>query len=318
MRGAKVVCVMAIALAMACEKDNTATTTTTATSGSASALVMPSASAAASADPAIAAQNAADEEQAADELRTHHRHHHHGGVAMFIHMAIDTLGVDAAKKAQLDKIQSDLFTAMAPARDAHKALISTLADGVAAGKIDTAKVDAAVAKVQTASAGVHAATIDALNALHAALLPVERQALMDKVQAHADVWKKVNTEEAQDSKEKGSHLAKLTQTLSLTADQVDKIDRAQDQRAAEARLIGHRRAPQGARDGLRRRYLRRQDAHHGERGQRRDREARHRAHGPLLRDGHAAAHARPAHQARRSPPSTPERQAPEFIHQVRP
>jgi Spy/CpxP family protein refolding chaperone len=145
---------------------------------------------------------------------------------MFVHMAIDTLGVAPEKKAQLDKIQSDLFTAMAPARDANRAVIQALADGVAAGKIDTAKVDAAVAKENAAAGQVHGATIDALNALHKALSPEERMALMDKVQAHAAVWKKVNVDEDPTSKAEGTHLAKLTESLSLTPDEVDKISTA--------------------------------------------------------------------------------------------
>jgi Spy/CpxP family protein refolding chaperone len=153
----------------------------------------------------------------------HHRHHHHGGVAMFVHMAIDTLGVPPEKKAQLEKIQSDLRTAMAPAHDANSALLTTLADGVAAGTFDKAKVDAAVSKVQTTAMQVHPAAVDALNALHAALSPAERAALADKVEAHAAIWKQVNVDEQPDSKEKGTHLAHMTESLSLTPDQVDKI-----------------------------------------------------------------------------------------------
>jgi len=226
MRAVTCLGVLAIVLASAC-KDENATTTTTSASASASAMASASTAASASAAPAVdPAEEQAEADQAADELRTHHRHHHHGGVAMFIHMAIDTLGVAPEKKTQLDKIQSDLFTAMAPARDANRAVIQTLVDGVTAGKIDTAKVDAAVAKENAAAAQVHQATIDALNALHKALTPEERLALMDKVQAHAAVWKKVNADEDQASKDKGSHLAKLTETLSLTPDQVDKITTA--------------------------------------------------------------------------------------------
>ncbi len=224
MRGAKWLGLVAVVVATACDKENATTTTSAATSASASAT--PQASAVASADPAAAAATAADEEQAANELRTHHRHHHHGGVAMFIHMAIDTLGVPPEKKAQLDKIQSDLFAAMAPARDASRNVLSTLADGISAGTIDKAKVDAAVAKEQTAAAQVHAASADALNALHTALSPEERLALIDKVKAHAAVWKKVNTEEDVASKEKGTHLARLIDMLALTPDQADKISAA--------------------------------------------------------------------------------------------
>lgn len=222
--------VMAPLLIAACDKDKD--NAATAASASASAVTITSSSAAASAAPQEDhAAAAADEEQAADELRTHHRHHHHGGLAMFIHMAIDTLGVAPEKKAQLEKIQGDLFVAMAPARDASRALLQTLADGVAAGNIDKAKVDAAVAKENAAAAQVHTATADALNALHAALSPAERQALVDKVQAHTAVWKKVNADEDPSSKDKGGHLAKLTESLSLTPDEADKISAALKQNA---------------------------------------------------------------------------------------
>lgn len=114
---------------------------------------------------------------------------------------------------------------MAPARDAEHDLMSTLADGIAAGTIDTAKVDAALAKVATASAGVHAASLDALTQLHDALSPVERAALVDKVKAHWEVWQKVNSEHPA-SHEKGTRLARLTKKLDLTPDQLDKITQA--------------------------------------------------------------------------------------------
>ena len=45
------------------------------------------------------------------------------------------------------------------------------------------------------------------------------------MKAHWEVWQKVNTEEP-GSHEKGTHLAKLTERLSLTPDQVDKITKA--------------------------------------------------------------------------------------------
>lgn len=201
----------------------TATASATPPAGSA-AVGTPSASAA----PAASAMaGSTPEDQAIDEeLRDYHRHHHHGGVTMFISMAIDTLGLDPAKKAQVEKIQSDLHAKMAPARDAEHDLLSTIADGVAAGKIDTAKVDAGVAKVATASAGIHNATADALTQLHDTLSPAERQALVDKVKAHWEVWHKVNADEKANSKDKEGRIARLTERLSLTPDQVDKITTA--------------------------------------------------------------------------------------------
>jgi Spy/CpxP family protein refolding chaperone len=157
-----------------------------------------------------------------EALRNYHRHHH-GGVTMFITMAIDTLGLDEAKKASVEKIQSDLRAKFAPTHDAEHDLLSAIADGVASGKIDSAKVDAAVEKVAAASSGIHAATSDALTQLHDALVPAERAALVDKVRAHWEVWRKVNVDEKAGSKEKGARLAKLAEFLGLTSDQVDKI-----------------------------------------------------------------------------------------------
>ena len=190
-----------------------------------SAAATPSASAVGSAAAADSG-SAVEDEAVNEELRDYHRHHHHGGVTMFISMAIDTLGLDPAKKVQIEKIQNDLHTKMAPARDAEHDLLSTIADGVAMGKIDTVKVDAAVGKVATASAGIHMATTDALTQLHDALAPVERAALVDKVKAHWEVWHKVNADEKAGSKEKGTHLANLTALLNLTPDQVDTIIKA--------------------------------------------------------------------------------------------
>jgi len=160
-----------------------------------------------------------------EELRNYHRHHH-GGVTMFISMAIDTLGLDEAKKAAVAKIQSDLRAKMAPTHDAEHDLLSVIADGIASGKIDTSKVDAAVEKVAVASSGIHATTSDALTQLHDTLAPAERAALVDKVRAHWEVWRKVNVDEKAGSKEKGTRLAKLSELLGLTADQVDKISAA--------------------------------------------------------------------------------------------
>ncbi len=160
-----------------------------------------------------------------ESLRNYHRHHH-GGLTSFVLMAIDTLGLDETKKAAVARIQADLRAKTAPVHDAEHDLLSTVADGIAAGKIDTAKVDAAVEKVAEAQAGDHAATSDALTQLHDALSPAERAALVDKVNAHWQVWHKVNVDEKSGSKDKGARLDKLTELLALTPDQVDKIDKA--------------------------------------------------------------------------------------------
>ena len=182
------------------------------------------------AQPAASAAPPADappaDDPAATELREHHRHHHRGGVVQFIAMSLDTLGVDDAKRPQLEKLQGDLHACMAAPGKLEKGLLLVFADGVAAGAIDATKVDAAIAQMSTAAEGAHACSADALNKLHALLSPTERAALVDKVQAHWEVWRQVNHEAEAGGREHGGRLAELAQELSLTPDQVDKISAA--------------------------------------------------------------------------------------------
>jgi Spy/CpxP family protein refolding chaperone len=170
-------------------------------------------------------QTPADHEATA-ALRAHHRHHHHGGLAMFVALSLDTLGADDAKRPEIEKLQADLRERMKPAREAERNLNKVLADGIAAGALDQAKLDAAVAKVASAAQAVHAATGDALNRLHALLSPEERALLVDKVKAHAEVWRHVNHEAEPGGREHGGRLAELTKDLSLTPEQVEKIGAA--------------------------------------------------------------------------------------------
>jgi Spy/CpxP family protein refolding chaperone len=115
---------------------------------------------------------------------------------------------------------------MTPARDLENGLLSTLADGVAAGTIDTAKVDAAIGQLDAAATTVHGCDADTLNQLHAVLSRAERMALVAKVQAHWDVWRQANSEAEAGGREKGSRLAELALELNLTSDQVEKMSAA--------------------------------------------------------------------------------------------
>jgi Spy/CpxP family protein refolding chaperone len=170
-------------------------------------------------------QPAADD-AASQEVRDHHRHHHHGGVTMFIAMSLDTLGLEPDKQAQVRQIQESLHAQMKPAREAERKVLSALAEGVAAGSVDTASLSTALDQVATSAARVHAASMNALNKLHAALSPAERAAVIEKVRAHWDVWRKVNADEDYGSRAQDTHLARLTQSLHLTPDQVERISAA--------------------------------------------------------------------------------------------
>jgi len=172
---------------------------------------------------ATAAAASAGDADATAGLMEHHRHHHHGGVTLFIAMSLDTLGVSPDQQAAVERLRTDLHARMEPARAAEQSLVATLADGVATGTIDAAKVDAALAQLTAAAAALHDASAEALNQLHDVLTPPQRAALVDKVEAHWAVWRLANAEEGERAKPEGGRLATLATDLGLTADQVDKI-----------------------------------------------------------------------------------------------
>ncbi|HSY21429.1 MAG TPA: hypothetical protein VK841_04905 [Polyangiaceae bacterium] len=165
-----------------------------------------------------------EDEETASEIVEHHRHHHRGGIVAFIAMSLDTIGANDDQRAAIEKIQTALRVKLEPARVADQKLATVLADGIAAGSIDKAKVDAAIAKLAETSKGVHAAIADSLNELHGVLDDAERAALVDKVEAHWQVWKDANEEGAKagEPREHG-RIEALARALALTPDQVDKV-----------------------------------------------------------------------------------------------
>jgi Spy/CpxP family protein refolding chaperone len=181
----------------------------------------------------------AGEDEEGDKLVEHHRHHH-GGVAMFLSMSLDSLGVSDEQRAGVEKIQEELSAKLEPAHAAQQSVLSLLADGVATGAVDRPRVDAAIATVDASSTATQAATDDALNQLHALLTPPERAALAQKMEAHWDVWQQANAEdELQGSAHEHGPLARLTRELSLTPDQAERIRaslRASAQEATATRL----------------------------------------------------------------------------------
>lgn len=196
---------------------------------------------AANAPPPATAGAAGDDDVLAG-LFEHHRYHHHGGALLFIAMSVDTLGVSPEQRATVDKISTDLRAALAPARTAEQNLEVQLADGLAAGTFDRAKIDTAVAQVAAAAATAHDGATTALNNLHAALTPPQRAALVDKVESHWAVWQKANTDAG--DKGDGDHLAALAKDLELTPEQVTKIraglgDSARNQRLDPQEMSAH-------------------------------------------------------------------------------
>ncbi|HSZ83390.1 MAG TPA: Spy/CpxP family protein refolding chaperone [Polyangia bacterium] len=171
--------------------------------------------------PATAATAEDDAESSA--LMEHHRYHH-GGVALFIAMSLDTLGVSPEQRGAIEKIQADLRVETQPVHEAERELLGTLADGLGDTGFDAAKVDGAVSRVSLAATGVHDAAAKTLNELHDILTPPQRVALVDKVEAHWAVWREENDGDASPlPRADRGHLAALTNELGLTPDQVAKI-----------------------------------------------------------------------------------------------
>lgn len=161
------------------------------------------------------------EDQAMVELMDHHAHHHRGGLLQFVAMSLDTLGVDEARTAQVDRLQAGLYACMAPAGEVQKKLHLQLADGIAAGAIDAAQVDATIKQLGTAAAERECGA-PMLDQLHAVLSPPERSELAEKVQAHWAVWQAAN-QEAQEAGQGGGRLARLAREVNLTPVQIDEI-----------------------------------------------------------------------------------------------
>jgi hypothetical protein len=170
------------------------------------------------ADMLVAPQEDPSEASAAEVMELHA--FHHGGVARLVSLSLDTLGVAGDRQKAIDGIQTDLDESTAPARDAESLLLLALADGVAAGKMDSRAVDADLARFTTAVAS-RGPTSDALTKLHALLTPVERIALVDKVVAHWELSEDANVGEGEGKKT--GRLATLTDEVGLGADQVAQI-----------------------------------------------------------------------------------------------
>jgi Spy/CpxP family protein refolding chaperone len=140
-------------------------------------------------------------------------------------MSLDVVGITPDQQTTIEQIRADLRTALQPSRAAEGAVLTALADGIAAGSIDTAKVDAAIAQLTSAAGSVHDASVAALNQLHGILTGEQRAAFVDKVQAHWDVWQDANALEspADQANADADRLATFGEELGLAPDQLEKI-----------------------------------------------------------------------------------------------
>ena len=98
-----------------------------------------------------------------------------------------------------------------------------LADGVASGNVDKAKVDAGVAKAALVGTEVYPAVEAALVAIDKLFKPEQRQALVDKVDSTGRSGEANAGEQAADDAKPDGCLSHVAKDLSLTHDQVAKI-----------------------------------------------------------------------------------------------
>jgi Spy/CpxP family protein refolding chaperone len=152
----------------------------------------------------------------------------HGGMLSLIAMSLHDLDLSDDQKAAVEKIRSDLVTKLAPVRTAGADFANVLADGVAAGAVDRAKADKAIDKLVKAAAGVHDASADAINQLHAVLNTQQRATLVDKLSVHWENWKEAQGQDEQDQpkdkpKNRNGHMLALVRDLGLSNDQAQQI-----------------------------------------------------------------------------------------------
>jgi Spy/CpxP family protein refolding chaperone len=164
-----------------------------------------------------------------------HRERHHGGVLGLIAMSLHDLQLTPEQESAVEKIRADFIVKAEPAKAAGKDLTSTLADGVAAGSLNRAKDDAAVAKLATQIQALDEAAVAALDRLHGALTAQERSALVSEVQSHWEKWKEAHGEdEKAGDKHRSGHLLALVRRLGLSKDQAEKIKASFHDRAKAA------------------------------------------------------------------------------------
>lgn len=173
--------------------------------------------------PATPATEVATDDEAADDVAEHDSHHHYGGLAMLVAMSLDTLGIDPGQQPAVDDVREDLYRRMGPARASEQALLQTLADGVAADLIDSARVEDALARLASTTSGLSDGVAVDLSNLHSILRPEQRAALVDKVDAHWTLWQRANGEGASGDAKRWGRLDKLTVALALTPAQVEKV-----------------------------------------------------------------------------------------------
>jgi len=117
------------------------------------------------------------------ESEAHHGHKSHVPMVNLLYVELPQVGLTAEQKATVDAIGAELEKQAVAFDEPRKQLGSDVADGVKAGKLDKAKVDADVKKIEQAADATVGPVQDALNKLHKTLDPAQRKKLVELVRA---------------------------------------------------------------------------------------------------------------------------------------
>jgi Spy/CpxP family protein refolding chaperone len=135
----------------------------------------------------------AREADAAAPTPATYRPYPHGGLTMFIAASLHTLDLPDGNRTRSQSLQHDLDASTAPLGAAERSLVSTLADGIAAGKVDGPATDAALARFRSVADSSRGSSVEAINRLHASLTPAERLVLTDDMEARWQAWQSANS-----------------------------------------------------------------------------------------------------------------------------
>jgi Spy/CpxP family protein refolding chaperone len=115
---------------------------------------------------------------------------HPGGVlARMLGASLAEIDLRAEQRTAIESIRTDLRAKMQPVRTVRKQLAGTLADGVAAGAIDHAKLDPQIEALARAMEASKPAIQESMNRLHASLDPQQRRHLVESMKAKASAWR---------------------------------------------------------------------------------------------------------------------------------
>jgi hypothetical protein len=171
-------------------------------------------------DPATAASAGSDSD-GTSELLDHHRFHHHGGFTLLVVMGLDTLGVPPDRQPAVDQARLALQALLEPPRVAERHLVEALADGLSSAALDPSRDDVALVGVRAAAARVYPSSAPILDALHAALTPLERRTLVAKVDASWSVWQLANDDGP--GVAGGGIVAALADDTTITPEEMKKV-----------------------------------------------------------------------------------------------